>query len=633
MKKTIIYILSIVQFVSLVGWAQKPGLSDTSYLQWKEVSRGIISPNGKYASYQVSSPTSKLPTFIITATNKSWKKEMLGNIRLEFSLDGKHAYCVTNGNLIRVMLSGTSVDTLDSTNDFRIFEYKSKEYLIYLNNNGSLVIHTDNAKKNTFSHVKQYWRNEQSDLLVLLQQSDVPDSSSLKCYHLSTGKMATIYSGKDPQNLIFDNSGLSIAFFTNQGSKTTIWHYSEQMNLTKAITPNTDVLEGHAINLERFFQFSQDGKHLTFQLDQNQTTQQPGDGPEVWSYQDQVIYEQYKKNNYQLPQRSTNLCVLNLENNSIKHITFNNERIPDDIYKFGEIIPIENVSIDNIGDTFFTYSLYNLRTEQREQLKGNSRKGIKSVQVSPNKKWVVYYDVDTEQLMAYNRSNGTTIAFTQDIKNLLANYNISRRMPLSGPSKIIKIHGWIENSDRLIIQGTYDLWEINLLDPHNPINLTNDGQQENRVYTLLKTPLNPSFTLKESIYIYSQDLDDKSNSLYKLKLSSKTLQHLMSGDFFWSYLYTTYEGFLKAKQAEAYLFKTPKVSESPNYFFTTNFKKLIKLSEVNPERNFNWIKSELLTYKDAVGNTCQAILYKPENFDPQKNIQLYLTFMQNKVTN
>jgi dipeptidyl aminopeptidase/acylaminoacyl peptidase len=60
-------------------------------------------------------------------------------------------------------------------------------------------------------------------------------------------------------------------------------------------------------------------------------------------------------------------------------------------------------------------------------------------------------------------------------------------------------------------------------------------------------------------------------------------------------------------------------SEAPNFFLTHDFKRFNKLSDVRPQKGYNWMTSELHEWTMFDGKKSQGILYKPENFDPHKN--------------
>jgi dipeptidyl aminopeptidase/acylaminoacyl peptidase len=69
-------------------------------------------------------------------------------------------------------------------------------------------------------------------------------------------------------------------------------------------------------------------------------------------------------------------------------------------------------------------------------------------------------------------------------------------------------------------------------------------------------------------------------------------------------------------------------TESPNYFSTTDFKNFTRLSDLHPEKNYNWLTTELLTWKTLDGSFSQGVLYKPENFDPHKKYPVIFHYYQ-----
>lgn len=58
--------------------------------------------------------------------------------------------------------------------------------------------------------------------------------------------------------------------------------------------------------------------------------------------------------------------------------------------------------------------------------------------------------------------------------------------------------------------------------------------------------------------------------------------------------------------------------EAPNYFVTKDFKTFRPISNLHPEKEYNWLTAELVNWKLPDGRLSQGILYKPENFDPTK---------------
>ena len=76
----------------------------------------------------------------------------------------------------------------------------------------------------------------------------------------------------------------------------------------------------------------------------------------------------------------------------------------------------------------------------------------------------------------------------------------------------------------------------------------------------------------------------------------------------------------KAKHAETLVFTESRFDEFPDLWVSdTNFASPQKVSNANPQQaDFVWGKAENIKYINADGKTLNAMLIKPENFDPTK---------------
>src|SRR5262249_47047120 len=77
---------------------------------------------------------------------------------------------------------------------------------------------------------------------------------------------------------------------------------------------------------------------------------------------------------------------------------------------------------------------------------------------------------------------------------------------------------------------------------------------------------------------------------------------------------------VRARDADVYVLTASAFNEAPDLVMTDpEFKELRKITRANPQKkDFVWGNSELLPYKSADGKALQAVLIKPENFDPAK---------------
>jgi dipeptidyl aminopeptidase/acylaminoacyl peptidase len=87
---------------------------------------------------------------------------------------------------------------------------------------------------------------------------------------------------------------------------------------------------------------------------------------------------------------------------------------------------------------------------------------------------------------------------------------------------------------------------------------------------------------------------------------------------------------IKAGNAERYIVQRMSETEFPNLYSTTDFKKFIPLTNLHPEKSVNWFTTELLTWTGLNGDTVQGILYKPENFDPNKKYPVVFHYYEKR---
>jgi dipeptidyl aminopeptidase/acylaminoacyl peptidase len=78
------------------------------------------------------------------------------------------------------------------------------------------------------------------------------------------------------------------------------------------------------------------------------------------------------------------------------------------------------------------------------------------------------------------------------------------------------------------------------------------------------------------------------------------------------------------------VFVVQKSNYSPNLFATKDFSHLIDLSDIRPEKRYNWLNSELVQYTLSDNRDNQGILYKPENFSPDKKYPMLVTYYEHR---
>jgi dipeptidyl aminopeptidase/acylaminoacyl peptidase len=180
---------------------------------------------------------------------------------------------------------------------------------------------------------------------------------------------------------------------------------------------------------------------------------------------------------------------------------------------------------------------------------------------------------------------------------------------------------WLQDEKGVILFDRYDMW---LVDPdgiNSPINLTNGfGQKHKIIFRLPQVYWNKFIPANGRIIIKSFNRQNKEEGLYVIELAKQgDPQLLTKGPYRYEIPYNAFNlAHLDSTTSQSFLVRRESATQSLNYFLTSDFKTLTLVTDVHPEKSYNWITSELYTWKSLNGETLQGILYKPENFNPKK---------------
>ena len=123
----------------------------------------------------------------------------------------------------------------------------------------------------------------------------------------------------------------------------------------------------------------------------------------------------------------------------------------------------------------------------------------------------------------------------------------------------------------------------------------------------------------------------KKNGFFKITLGSRPPQKLiMDSSIFYLDWINVKGGMLPIRAADANVYLVSKESSShfPNYYVTENFRTFHQISYLNPERQYNWTKTELITWKLPDSTSLSGVLYKPSNFNAQKKYPMIINLYE-----
>ncbi|QHS58332.1 S9 family peptidase [Chitinophaga agri] len=543
---------------------------------------------------------------------------------------------VQNGRLNKLKVGSAESTEIARTGGFTLFAGAGAQYLIYKSDSSkqTVIINLNTENNLSFANVEEYKISPTGNSLIL-KVAETPNLNTLTSLNLSTGVYRDIYSGSAVSHLIFSKSGADIAFTTDTGKLLTLWLYDHTMTTASPILQPRHMPNDKVISVDDIWEFSDDSRMLyfTFLPDVNYI-KKPTD-PDIWSYQDQILYSQYKMNAFKGPREWRNLTTLDINSGKVTQLLFGNEHKGSVLHKISgdkfviEVIDTSLISKRAADKPYKSYYMVNGSTGQRTLLRSSSITSIYDIKFSPDNRFITYRDGQDDVYKCFDVPLNAIYDFTQEINKQMLHYDGRTRSTLPNYKGVI---GWIKGTTHVLMVGMHGIWELDVTGKCSPRNLTANGKNDGLIhYSFCEKMDNQVIDPSKDLYVYGVNHKTKESSLYRLNIKRKIFQELYAGNFFWAEPYgeVPKRYFQRAKNADAFIVAFPTVDKTPDLFFTTQFRKFDTLTTLYPEKKYNWLTSELHTYKDELGNVCQGLLYKPENFNPDKKYPIILYFYQN----
>ncbi len=238
--------------------------------------------------------------------------------------------------------------------------------------------------------------------------------------------------------------------------------------------------------------------------------------------------------------------------------------------------------------------------------------------ISPNGKYIAWFNLEQGHWMLTN----TTTKSTTNLSKILnvPFYNEDNDVP----SDALPYAGVVWSSDNrgIILTDRFDLWYISL-DSGKSINLTRgEGRRDSIQYRLKNiqpSSNKPGYDTNLPIYLSVYNYRTKENGFAKTDLNAN-LQILEYGKF-------TYGISCKADSANIFMMTRGNFETPMDVYLVDN--KWTQLSNINLQQtNYIWGKAELFRWKAFDGTSLDGVLYKPENFDPNKKYPVIVYFYE-----
>lgn len=623
-----------------------------------------ISKDGAYFMYEILNSPSGSSTLVIRSTKGNWEKKIIsignefGFGKVHFSSDSKRLVYQKEDSLIFLTPGSTSPYDKIISNVYDFYLPDTENWLIYRSKSPkdqATIYYFKTGKELALPTNKAFWFDRNGTSLLIKTEEDSSDVivRALKFLDINKGTVTTIWSDSlDCGDVVFSKDGLKVAFVVNKPFMTNnvqtgnkqiekaIWFYKKGMTAVN-LKVNSYLLNKDYDIVGRL-KFIENSDWLVFDIQKKMNLLQPDENAvnvKIWSYKDKIL----------LPDQARILdddgpkvykTAINLISNTVMPIENDN-----DFLSYGPVGDYAIVKGESfVDETWWKQTpphptiLLSLKDGKKRIIK-NESSSLSDFSFSPDRKWLIYYDKQNFSFFSCNLKSGKVRNVTKSIPESFQNeYGLEGTgQPVSG------VVAWILEDNSFILYDNYDIWRIDPSGVGNPINITNSYGKKNKLKLRLVYSHDVQFGVSKSIISLSDSLlivafspENKYNGFFRKVLNeSGNPQMLFMGPYtfcltksqkphYWSLSDGTQP--IKADSANIWVVSRETASESKNYFATEDFKEFHRLTNLYPEKEYNWLTAELVSWKQLDGTMSQGVLYKPENFDSTKKYPMLITY-------
>ena len=500
--------------------------------------------------------------------------------------------------------------------------------------------------EDTIKHVTEYQFSRNGKTLgVIIQPSekDTLAQTQVLCLDMSKYSKKVISEGKNSyKNMCLSEEGDKVAFLTTTDSMKKeikaydLYYFEKGLDAAKLVVDKSmNFMPKNWFISEHYnIHFSRNGKRLLFgtmPIPAEKDTTIPDFEKaqlDIWNWKDLEIQPKQLVDLDKEIKRSY-LAYVDLNDRSFSAYQLGTEEIPD-----VTILDEENGSYA-IGYSRLNYLLegqwdYVARSSMYDlwlfDLVNHSKKQIKnrlkaSLSYSSKGESMVWYSYDDAQYYVYHFATGEERCLTDKLEGINFWDELN---DTPSPAQPYGVAYWYENDEAIVVYDKYDLWKLDIAGKNEPKNLSNHRKNEITLRYVNTDPEKRFVTSKEKLLLSGFNHVSKEGGYYELSQSS--LRRLVMD----KYMFLSIE---KAKNADVFVYEKSNYNTSPDLYVTTNrWKGSKKLTDINPQmHDYNWCTVELMEWTTFDGQKTQGLVYKPEDFDPNKKYPVITYFYERQT--
>lgn len=604
---------------------QKKILDYDVHKSWDVLSDYGISNNGKYVYYNYYSELKGF-TLVLCSTDGVWK-DTFPNGNGGFFTEGNNKFIFDQPNGIGLV--NLADHTFKRMTNGKLINSKREckgRWLPYKVDSGIILLDLFLDKTIAYPEATNAWLLKE-ETMILLQFP-----KKIQLIKLPKTNPQTIFEGNDISNITVSSSKNAAVFFSKEKDSTQIYFYHSDMTTAKKIASDNqpNIRSDLKIALEDP-KFSNDGSLIFFKLMKNKIDAKKNSSlkPDssvvtpyvnVWSYTDHYLQSQQKfEQERGMPSRYT--AAASVQSGQILQLE-NEDTILSGTLSSTHAL-VQSITL-NEREAFWSeenlplYLLLSLSDGRRRSFIPKGQRTLPPA-ISPSGKFITWCDTISRHYYSYEMNTGIVRNLTQDINSPLTIDKNRKHQAYH-----FDLHGWLKDDAALLIFDRYDIYQVDPLGRKKPIAITDGyGRAHGIIFRIAENDnLMSSKKNGDSILLAMWEDSTKENGFFKARLggTNHPLNFKLHPYVFW------FTGIfvgepkkpLKAIKSNTYILQGQSATEAPNIFTTHDFKSFTKLSNINPQSGYNWLTAELVHWKSPDNKNLTGVLYKPENFNPQR---------------
>lgn len=635
---------------NLTVFAQKPAIDTGALHSWDSIGEHDISPDGSYIWYSIVKESFQSNELIIRSIDGSWQRDFKGAASPLFAADGKHfIFKLGKDSLCILRLGSSNKRVIPNVSNYKLSNANGDFWLAYqLNIPSREIILCDLSTGREF-HLGEgnvfEFAGKCKELLINSDSTSGDKSIPVvKLIDLETMNSRLIWmgtkTGEAVKSISFNRTGSQLAFIVEENStngiKNNLWYFGSNMDSATMLADDALIEAKFNLSIGNYpVEFTEKGDGIFFKI-QSEMRRKPMPGAvmvDIWGYEDSELQSvQAREANY-IPAYT---CVFNLANRQLYRIEQSNERMLSNHGDYALVI--QTMSPGGFFESFWnpktqvTYTLESLKDGSRKRIRDHVTVNGNIMELSPEGKWLVYFDLHQNNYFSYETSTGITTNITKRIITTWTKMDAELPDPF-----IVRDMRWLPNDYALLVKDNYDIWQLDPAGVHKPLDITAGyGVKRGIQFDFLDNGNTVrvfdgenSGNILRARNTVSQDM-----GFYKVKLGvSRIPEYLTMGPYvygFWSGGLAPISAPKSSLDGKVHLVIRMNVEHAPNCYITKDFRNFTAMSDIKPQRNFNWMSDKLIHFKTPDGKTSAGILYMPENFDSTKKYPVIFHFYEQK---